>query len=67
MKAAGWSTSILLGGLIFMLGVSAGSHPDVVKNFSQLGLTAIVLALGGMAGSILFLSPLSRRWSKKPE
>jgi uncharacterized membrane protein YeaQ/YmgE (transglycosylase-associated protein family) len=62
-NAAGWITNILLGMLIFMLGVSAGNQPEVTENFSQLGLTAIMIALGAIIGSILFVLPISRKLS----
>ena len=62
--AADGVTNILLGVLIFMLGVSAGSQPEVITNLSQLGLTAIIIALGAMLGSILFVLPIAKKLVK---
>lgn len=58
-------TSVLLGTLIFLLGVSAGNHPDVASNFPRLGLTAIVLALGALVGSVIFVLPIATRIDKE--
>ncbi|MCE5206906.1 MAG: LysO family transporter [Chloroflexi bacterium] len=63
IKSASWGSSILLGLLIFLLGVSTGSRPDVLGNFSKLGFTAVALALGGIAGSMMFVIPATRKWT----
>ncbi len=38
--------------LLFLLGVSVGSNQVAMNSLSTLGLQALLLSLGGMAGSI---------------
>lgn len=39
--------------LIFVFGISLGSNDAVVNNFGHFGLTALIIALAGVAGSVL--------------
>ncbi|MEM5773556.1 MAG: LysO family transporter, partial [Anaerolineaceae bacterium] len=55
--ASNWGSSILLGLLIFIMGLSTGGRADIMSNLSGLGFSALLLALGGIAGSILFTIP----------
>ncbi len=67
VKNAGLVSYFLLGLMIFMLGYSVGSEPSVVKHFAQLGLTALVLTLGAVTGSILAVAPAARWLFKDKE
>lgn len=40
--------------LLFLLGIEVGANPRIVNGLQTLGLEAVVLALGGSAGSALF-------------
>ncbi len=62
-----WGASILLGLLIFLMGLSTGSQPDIMKNLSTLGFSALLLALGGITGSILLTLPIGRKWHGEDE
>lgn len=47
---------ITMGGLIFLLismGAALSSNPDVLARVSELGLQALILAVAGIAGSVL--------------
>ncbi len=39
--------------LLFLLGLWIGRDPLIMSNLPSLGLTALVLSLGGIAGSVL--------------
>lgn len=39
--------------LLFVLGVEVGGDDSVMNNLSSLGLDALLLSLGGIAGSVL--------------
>jgi len=39
--------------LLFILGFSMGGNPVILANFPVLGINAILIALGGVAGSVL--------------
>lgn len=45
--------SVIIVLLLFFLGVSVGANEEVVKNFSSIGLDALVLTVGGTLGSVL--------------
>ena len=60
-------TTVSIGTLIFMLGLSAGGHPEVSENFSRLGLASILLTIGAIAGSILATWPLAHFLSREAE
>jgi len=44
-----WSIFLLL----FLLGLSIGLNPEIMQNLPSLGVRALVLTLGGVAGSLL--------------
>lgn len=48
-KTATWTVWLL----ILVFGISLGSNEDIVNNFGRFGLTALVVALAGVAGSVL--------------
>lgn len=39
--------------LIFVFGISLGSNKEIVSDFGHFGMTAVVVALMGVAGSVL--------------
>lgn len=39
--------------LIFVFGISLGSNKDIVSDFGHMGITAVVVAVMGVAGSII--------------
>ncbi len=55
-KATIWSVCLL----VFLLGVSVGANQTVVRALGGLGLQALVLSVGGIAGSVLASCVVSR-------
>lgn len=50
---------LVFGGLfllIFSMGLQVGANPEVISKLDQLGLKAIMLAAGAIAGSLAFIS-----------
>ncbi len=39
--------------LIFVFGISLGSNDEIVNDFAGFGLTALIVAFAGVAGSVL--------------
>lgn len=39
--------------LIFVFGISLGSNKEIVSDFGRMGITAVFVALMGVAGSVL--------------
>lgn len=39
--------------LIFVFGISLGSNESIVSDFGRFGLSALLIALAGVAGSVL--------------
>ncbi len=39
--------------LLFLLGVSVGINPDIIKNLPSIGFQAIFLSLGAISGTLL--------------
>ncbi len=39
--------------LIFFFGISLGSNDEIVNDFGRFGFTAVVVAVAGIAGSVL--------------
>lgn len=48
-----WVITILIWLLLFLLGVEVGSDEHILRSLNQLGVEALVLSLGGIAGSII--------------
>lgn len=44
-----WSIFLLL----FFMGLSIGRDPVIIRNLPSLGLTALIITIGGVAGSLL--------------
>lgn len=47
------AVTVLIWLLLFLLGVEAGSNPQVVHGISDLGLEALWLSMTGVAGTVL--------------
>lgn len=39
--------------LLFLLGLSVGTDENIIKNFLNIGFTAVILTLGAIAGSVI--------------
>ncbi|UCB44411.1 MAG: LysO family transporter [Spirochaetota bacterium] len=50
--------------LLFFLGISLGMNEKVIANISKLGLYALLISAGGIAGSICLSIPLYRYLSR---
>lgn len=48
------AVTVLIWLLLFLLGVEAGSNPQVINGITSLGLEALWLSLAGLAGTVLF-------------
>lgn len=48
-KLTVWSIFLLL----FFMGLSIGRNPDIINNLPVLGFTALMISVGGIAGSLL--------------
>src|SRR5882672_10901421 len=46
--------------LVFTIGLSFGARKGMFSNFGWIGCDALLLALGGMAGSTLLVLPIQR-------
>lgn len=44
---------VLVWALLFFLGVEAGENESIINGLKELGLEALLLSLGGTAGSIM--------------
>jgi NhaP-type Na+/H+ or K+/H+ antiporter len=60
-KATTWSVCLL----VFFLGVSIGGNATVMHALGTLGIQALVLSTGGVVGSVL-VSTLVSRWFFEP-
>ena len=54
MSFIGRIITALIWVLLFLLGIEVGSNPRIVNGLQTLGLEAIILTIGGSAGSALF-------------
>lgn len=54
LSAIGRVITALIWVLLFLLGIEVGSNPRIIQGLQTLGLEAILLTLGGSAGSVLF-------------
>lgn len=61
----GKAVSLTIYVMLFFLGVKIGTNEQILRNFSTLGLQALLLALAGAAGSILFATAVYRIFFKK--
>ena len=59
-RTAGPMTNVFIYLLVFGLGLSIGRNPDVMSNFSRLGIQAFVACVGGIVGSVAVTALLCR-------
>ncbi len=57
--------TVLIWVLLFLLGIEVGGNPRIIQGIQTLGLEAIVLTLGGCAGSVLFAWALWKMLKKE--
>ena len=57
---------VLIWLLLFLLGLEVGTNDQVIRQFSQLGFEAFLLAFAGTLGSILFAGILWLTVRTKP-
>lgn len=51
--------------LLFLLGAAVAKNPEVIKNFLNIGATALCLTLGAVGGSVFLAFFLSRFFFKR--
>ena len=49
-KLTDWTICLFL----FFFGLSVGGNKEIIDNFTAVGMVSLVLAVGGISGSILF-------------
>ena len=54
MSFLGRIITALIWVLLFLLGIEVGSNPSIIGGIQTLGLEAVILTIGGSAGSVLF-------------
>lgn len=65
MKRIGTLLSVVIGLLLFSLGVNVGSNEQVVNNFAIIGFDALLLTIGGVLGSLICAKWVYTRFFKK--
>lgn len=63
--AIGRIITALIWVLLFLLGLEVGSNPRIVTGLQTLGLEAVLLTLGGSAGSIILAWALWKMVNRK--
>lgn len=53
--------------LLFSLGITVGSNKLIINNLSTIGLNALLISVGALAGSLLLSTLLYRKYFKKEE
>ncbi|NPA37130.1 MAG: lysine exporter LysO family protein [Chlorobi bacterium] len=53
-----WSVWLLL----FLLGISVGINEKIIREFSVIGLKAVILTVGALAGSLFLAKPVYNRF-----
>lgn len=66
VKYTGTVISLIIMLLLFFLGVSVGTNEQVIKNFSSIGLDALIITLGATLGSVLCAWLIYSTFFKKP-
>ena len=65
MSFIGRIITALIWVLLFLLGIEVGANPRIINGLQTLGLEAVILTLGGSAGSVLFAWALWRYLSSR--
>jgi len=66
-KVSDKTTLYIIYGLLFFMGISVGTKPEVMENLSSIGLDALLISLFATAGSIFTAFFLYRYIFKKDE
>lgn len=53
--------------LLFLLGLSTGANKAVIGNLHNLGIESLIIAVGGVLGSIVTAAFIYRGWFKPKE
>lgn len=53
--------------LLFLLGLAIGRNDEIMRNLHSLGLQALLITIGGVAGSVLLAFVLYKTLFKKGE
>jgi len=64
-----WGHPVMLaaiGVLLFGMGVSLGSRPEIISQMGTLGLRAVSLSLAGGVSALLAVGVARRLWRKRP-
>lgn len=59
------TTTVFIYILLFFMGLSVGVNPEIISNLGDLGLSAILITLFSISGSILFSFLFAKRIFKK--
>jgi uncharacterized transporter YbjL len=51
-----------LGMILFVMGLSLGSRPEIVSNLHTIGLQALTISLGGAFGAVFTVAAVRRLW-----
>ncbi|MCD4673630.1 MAG: LysO family transporter [Anaerolineaceae bacterium] len=62
-----WLTRVVVCSLMVVLGILVGANPQVMQNLAGLGLQALALAIGAVAGSILVVRGLYLATERKSQ
>ncbi len=65
MRAARPVMLVALGLLLFGMGLSLGSRPELVRNLHTIGLQAITISLSGAVGAVLAVAVVKRLWRSR--
>lgn len=52
----GFPMNLTIFGMLFVLGYTCGSNPDIISRFGNLGMEALIIALSGIIGSAVAAS-----------
>jgi len=67
ISVCGGLTTAALWGLLFVLGASVGSDPEILSNLRDLSLQGGIIALGSITGSIIIVQCICRRFLRERE
>lgn len=65
-KSVGISVIWAIYLLLFLLGISVGSNETILKNFAVIGLNALIITSGAIAGSVILSWFTYKRFFREP-